>query len=56
MVADIIVIAIIVLCLAGVIYYQVSKKKKGDSGCCGCSGCSAAGSGCCSEKDQKISK
>ena len=54
MVADIIVIAIIALCLGGVIYYQVSKKKKGGSGCCGCSGCPE--SSYCSSKDLKSGK
>ena len=49
---DIFVVAVIILCLAGVVWYQVRKKKKGESGCgCGCSGC--ASSSHCQTADKK---
>ncbi|ROR27465.1 attachment p12 family protein [Mobilisporobacter senegalensis] len=50
---DIIVVGIIVLCLGGVIYYNISRKKKGETGCSGCSGCShSTVSSCPSSKEQ----
>lgn len=36
---DIIVVIIIALCLCGIMYYNISRKKKGEIGCSGCSGC-----------------
>lgn len=39
---DIIVVAVMALCLAGILYYHIQKKKKGGAGCgCGCSGCTS---------------
>lgn len=43
---DLIVVLVIGLCLAAVLWYHVSRRKKGETGCgCGCSGCSASGGG-----------
>lgn len=43
--ADLITIGIIVLCVAGAIWYKVKLKKEGKSGCgCGCEGCSSSSS------------
>lgn len=43
---DIIVVFVIALCLAAVLWYHISRRKKGETGCgCGCSGCSMP-SGC----------
>ncbi len=40
---DLIVILVVTLCLIGILYYHISKKKKGETGCgCGCSGCSSS--------------
>lgn len=48
--ADVIVIAIVAVCLAASIAHIIRNKKKGGSSCgCGCSGCS--GSSCCRKKD-----
>lgn len=39
---NVIVVLVIGLCLAAVLWYHISKRKKGETGCgCGCSGCSA---------------
>ncbi len=48
--ADVIVLVIVGLCLAGSIIYTVRNKKRGGSACgCGCSGCS--GSACCGKRE-----
>lgn len=44
---DIIVIGIVVLGLCGVIYYNIKRKKNGQTGCSGCSGCTSSS---CQEK------
>ncbi|MFV0528027.1 MAG: FeoB-associated Cys-rich membrane protein [Lachnospiraceae bacterium] len=44
MLGNIIIIAILVLAIAGVITYWVRRRKRGEVGCsCGCSGCSSTG-------------
>ena len=41
---DLIVVLVIALCLAAVLWYHISRRKKGETGCgCGCSGCGASG-------------
>ncbi|MCI8814129.1 MAG: FeoB-associated Cys-rich membrane protein [Lachnospiraceae bacterium] len=53
-----IVVFVIVLCLAAVLWYHVSRRRKGETGCgCGCSGCSVPpGCGCQESAKQKIEK
>ncbi len=46
MVGDLIVVLVIALCLAAVLWYHVSRRKKGETGCgCGCSGCGVPSGG-----------
>ena len=48
--SDIIVIAVIAICITGVLVYMRKQKKSGGSGChSGCSGCSKSDD-CCSGK------
>lgn len=53
---DVIVLAVVAVCLFLCIRYQIRTRKKGGSSCgCGCSGCSGcAGASSCGREDGKF--
>ena len=50
---DVIILILAVAVVAGVIAWQIIRKKQGKSGCCDCSSCSGGCANCPSRKTEK---